>query len=197
MIKEATDHCYGNCLDYFAQNSSILDVGIGNGLMMKTYHPLIKSKGLKITGLDINKTYLNHCDNLIHSYGLENNIQICNQAVEAYVPRNGSCYDFVLFSMSFMLLSDQKTVLKRVRKWLKPDGQILFFHTVFKMKSKLMEYVKPRLKYITTIDFGNVTYENDFLALLKDTDLSILEDRLLEQKWFKGEYRMIVTKKAD
>ena len=197
MIKEATDHCYRNCLDYFEQNSSILDVGIGNGLMMKTYHPLIKSKGLKITGLDINKAYLNHCDSLIHSFGLENHIQICNQPVEAYVPVNGSCYDFILFSMSFMLLSDQKTVLQRVRKWLKPQGQIVFFHTVFKMKSKLMEYVKPRLKYITTIDFGNVTYENDFLALLKDIDLSVLEDRLLEQKWFKGEYRMIVTKKAD
>ncbi|MBW1698004.1 MAG: class I SAM-dependent methyltransferase [Deltaproteobacteria bacterium] len=197
MIEEATDHCYRNCLNYFEHNSSILDVGIGNGLMMKTYHPLIKSKGLKITGLDINKAYLNHCDSLIHSYGLENHIRICNQPVETYIPLNGNCYDFILFSMSFMLLKDQKAVLQRVKNWLKPGGKVVFFQTIFKMKSKLMEYVKPRLRYITTIDFGSVTYENDFFKLLEETNLSILEDRLLKRKWFKGEYRMIVTEKAN
>jgi len=197
MFHEATDHCYRNCLGHFGQNAAILDVGIGNGLMMKNYHPLIKSKGLKIIGLDINKTYLNHCDNLIQSYGLEDYIQICNTPVESYVPQNGNGYDFILFSMSFMLLEDQKSVLDRVKHWLAPGGQIVFFQTVFKLKFILMEVIKPRLRYITTIDFGKITYETDFFSLLDETNLSILEDRLLKHTWYKGEYRMIVTKNGD
>ena len=197
VIEEATHHCYQSCLNYFGQDSAILDVGIGNGIMLKTYHPLIKSKRLKITGLDINKEYLNHCDSLIHNYGLENYIEICNEPVESYVPQGDSCFDFILFSMSFMLLPDQKSVLKRIKSWLNPNGQIVFFQTVYKMQFKLMEFIKPRLKYITTIDFGSVTYETDFFDTLKETSLSVLEDRLLKQKWFRGEYRMIATAKPD
>jgi alpha-N-acetylglucosaminidase len=197
MIEEATHHCYQNCLNYFGEHASILDVGIGNGIMLKTYHPLIKAKSLKITGLDINKEYLNHCDSLIHNYGLENHIEICNQPVESYIPEEDACFDFILFSMSFMLLSDQRRVLERVKNWLKPNGQIVFFQTVYKVPFKLMEFIKPRLKYITTIDFGSVTYETEFFSKLKDADLSVVEDRLLEEKWFRGEYRMITTKKAE
>lgn len=197
MIEEATHHCYQNCLNYFGQNASILDVGIGNGIMLKTYHPLIKSKRFKITGLDINKEYLNHCDCLIHNYGLEDYIKICNQPVESYMPQGNSRFDFILFSMSFMLLPDQRGVLQRVKNWLKPNGQIVFFQTVYRMPFKLMEFIKPRLKYITTIDFGRVTYETEFFNTLKETDLSVLEDRLLKEKWFRGEYRMIATEKAN
>ena len=60
-----------------------------------------------------------------------------------------------------------------------------------------MEVIKPGLKYVTTIDFGSVTYETDFFDTLKETNLSVLDDRLLKQKWFRGEYRMIATAKAD
>ena len=127
IIHDATDHCYRNCLEYFSSNAFILDVGIGNGQMLKTYHPLIKRKGLRITGLDINKSYLNHCDGLIHDYGLTDHITICHQPVEAYEPEKKRFFDFILFSMSFMLLNDQKTVLGRVKEWLKPNGRIVFF----------------------------------------------------------------------
>jgi alpha-N-acetylglucosaminidase len=51
--------------------------------------------------------------------------------------------------------------------------------------------VKPRLKYVTTIDFGRVIYERDFLRLLQSEGLRIVEDRLIARKWFGGQYRMI------
>jgi alpha-N-acetylglucosaminidase len=57
-----------------------------------------------------------------------------------------------------------------------------------------MEFIKPRLKYITSIDFGDVTYETDLLALLREKQLAIIEDRHLKKTWFRGEYRMIVTR---
>ena len=44
-------------------------------------------------------------------------------------------------------------------------GKIYFLLTLYDRKSsfnKFMEKVKPYLKYVSTIDFGKVTYKSDF-----------------------------------
>lgn len=193
MINEVTDLCYKNCLNYFTNRSKILDVGIGNGTMIRHYHDLIKQKRLMITGIDINRIYLRHCRDLIAQWQLENNIVVIGQSVEYYEPPEQEYFDFILFSMSFMLFRDQQLVLDRIRSWLKPGGKIIFFQTMFNKRSPVMELIKPRLKYVTTIDFGRVTYENDFAALLRGKDISINEDRLIKREWFNGEYHFIVS----
>ncbi|OPL11633.1 MAG: hypothetical protein AVO39_04765 [delta proteobacterium MLS_D] len=193
IIDDVTDICYGNCLDFFPRNSRILDVGIGNGIMLETYHRLIKLKNLDITGIDVNRHYLKHCQKMIHRHGLEDSVHIHNTAVESYIPPGNEYFDFVLFSMSFMLFDDQHYVLERIRPWLKPGGEVVFFQTMFKNHSFFLDVVKPRLKYITTIDFGRVTYEDTFYALLSKKDMTVTEDRLLKREWFNGEYRLIVS----
>jgi ubiquinone/menaquinone biosynthesis C-methylase UbiE len=193
FISDINDHCYKNCLDYFPDNSAILDVGIGNGMMMKNYHDVIKSKRLRITGVDIDQTYLKYCSGLIQDYQLGDYIEIHQNFIEYFEPTEKAYFDFILFSMSFMLLNDQRLVLERITDWLKPDGEIIFFQTIYKKKFSVMEVIKPRLKYVTTIDFGTVTYEKAFYSLLNKHDLSIIEDRLVKKAWFKGEYRMIAT----
>ncbi len=193
VINNVTDYCYQNCLDYFSNDAAILDVGIGNGVMMKHYHRIIKSKCLKITGIDINKNYLHHCENLIKAYALERFVEIYHKSVECYEPPKKGYFDFVLFSMSFMLFSNQELVLDQAKDWIKPGGKIVFFQTMFKDRFRLMEFIKPKLKYVTTVDFGTVTYEKDFFSLLEGKKLSVCEDRLIKKEWFKGEYRMIAT----
>jgi ubiquinone/menaquinone biosynthesis C-methylase UbiE len=193
FISDINDHCYKNCLDYFPDNSAILDVGIGNGMMMKNYHDVIKSKRLRITGVDIDQTYLKYCRGLIQDYQLGDYIEIHQNFIEHFEPTEKACFDFILFSMSFMLLNDQRLVLDRITDWLKADGEIIFFQTIYKKKFSVMEVIKPRLKYVTTIDFGTVTYEKAFYSLLHKHNLSIIEDRLVKKAWFKGEYRMVAT----
>jgi alpha-N-acetylglucosaminidase len=168
-------------------------VGIGNGSMLKKYHHLIKSKGLKLTGIDINQSYINHCDRLIRTYQLQHQMEIYNESVETFKPPKNIYFDFILFSMSFMLFKNQGSVLDRIKHYLKSDGEIVFFQTMFKERFGFMEFIKPKLKYITTIDFGKVTYEKDFFSLIKEKNLSISQDKLIKKEWFKGEYRMIVT----
>jgi ubiquinone/menaquinone biosynthesis C-methylase UbiE len=192
-----TNSCYQNCLSYFPAESSILDVGIGNGIMMKNYHRLIREKAFHIIGIDINKTYLNQCNGLIEQYHLEDHIEIFNVPIEAYQPPAEGFFDFVLFSMSFMLFEDQRLVLDRIHSWLKPNGQIVFFQTLFKEKRRIVELIKPKLNYLTTIDFGQITYEQEFFNLLDEKQLSVVEDRLIKREWFKGEYRMIATHHAN
>lgn len=48
---------------------------------------------------------------------------------------------------------------------LSKNGRIYFLLTLYEEKNtfnKIMEYVKPMLKYLSTIDFGQVTYRSDF-----------------------------------
>lgn len=193
IISDVTKLCYRNCLEHFTDNAAILDVGIGNGVMLKNNHSVIKSKNLQITGLDINSNYIKHCERLIKEYRLEDHIDIHHESVMDYEPPPGHGFDFILFSMSFMLLSDQPGILDQIKRWLNPDGEIVFFQTMFQNRSKVMEYIKPRLKFITSIDFGDVTYDSDFYQLLRQQDLEIKKDELLKQKWFNGQYRLIAT----
>ncbi len=193
IINGVTGLCYENCLGFFPRNSTVLDVGIGNGIMLEHYHSLIKSKELKIVGIDINKSYLNHCDHLIRNFGLDSYVEIYHESIESYEPSQRESFDCILFSMSFMLFNNQQLVLDRIKKWLKPTGKIVFFQTMFSEKSRLIEFIKPKLKYLTTIDFGRVTYEKDFFNLLNEKRMSIIEDRRLKKEWFRGEYRMIIT----
>lgn len=193
FINSVTHHCYQNCLDYMSENARVLDVGIGNGVMMENFHNLIRKKRLSITGIDINQHYLNHCESIILNHNLEDYVKIQCERVENFKPPRTPNYSFILFSMSFMLFEDQGLVLERVKKWLEPDGKILFFQTMFKDRLRVMEFIKPRLKYATTVDFGRVTYEKEFFDLLKSKGLTVIEDRLIKQEWFKGEYRMIAS----
>lgn len=193
LVNRTTNECYRNALGYFPSGSRILDVGIGNGIMIKTFHPLIQSKGLKITGIDIDPDYLRHCRKLVRRHGLEDHIEVHQGSVESYQPGETPCFDFVLFSMSFMLLDDQQSVLCRVKDWLKPGGEIVFVQAMFKRRSRLIDVIKPKLKYLTTVDFGMATYEADFSTLLSGSRLSVKEDRLLKGEWFHGQCRMIVA----
>ncbi len=193
IIKNVTNLCYKNCLECFDPNTRILDVGIGNGVMLENYHHIIKSKNLKIIGLDINRSYLKHCKSLIKFYEMDDYIDIYHEAVEQYSPPEENYFDFILFSMSFMLMNNQQIVLDLVKNWVKPEGRVMFFQTMYKDRFKLLEIIKPKLKHMTTIDFGKVTYEKDFFELLKQNGLTISEDRLIKRDWHKGEYRLLVT----
>ena len=193
FIGDVNDLCYRSALDYLPERAAILDVGIGNGAMLKRYHGVIRAKHLKITGIDINGPYLRHCRDLIRRHGLEEAIDVHHAPVESYCPPADRCFDFIFFSMSFMLFKDPSLVLDRVKAWLKPGGGVLFFQTVFRERSLLMDVVKPRLKYVTSVDFGRVTYERDFFRLLAQKELAVREDRLLRRNLFKGEYRFIVS----
>ncbi len=193
VISDATSHCYKNSLACFSPGSSILDIGIGNGIMMRDFHETIKSKALDITGIDINRKYLAHCNKMIQNYHLEDHVRIIYQPIETFEPEPGQDFDYILFSMSFMLIEDQRFVLNRLRKLIKPGGKVLFFQTMFKRRSALLDFIKPRLKYLTTVDFGVATYEEDFNNLITEQKLFVEEDRMLKREWFGGEYHLFIT----
>lgn len=193
IINDITDLCYRNCLELIHPGSAVLDIGIGNGKMIKNHASVIKNKSLNITGLDINTSYIQHCRSLIDQFDIGSHIQVYCCPVEQFTPETHTAFDFILFSMSFMLLENQHAVLERVKQWLKPGGRIIFFQTMFRRHNRVLEFLKPRLKYFTTVDFGAVTYEEEFFEQLAASSLAVEKDMLLQKNRFQGEYRLIVT----
>jgi alpha-N-acetylglucosaminidase len=191
IVSDVTDSCYRTCLPLLRPSAKVLDVGIGNGDMIRTHHALIRAKALSITGLDVHREYLSRCDQLIKAYALQEYIRTELTPVEAYAPPSAGYFDVILFSMSFMLLGDPRCVLRRIRPWLAPTGEVIFVQTMFSHVSRFVEFVKPRLKYVTTIDFGRAIYAPDFFRLLRSEGLQVVENRLIARKWLGGEYRMV------
>lgn len=69
-------------------------------------------------------------------------------------------FDMIVFSSSFMLMPFREKALELAKTLLTDKGKIIFILTLqppYEKKayfSKLIEYWKPKIKYISTIDFG-------------------------------------------
>ena len=69
-------------------------------------------------------------------------------------------FDIIVFSSSFMLMPERERALELAKELLRDGGKIIFILTLqpqSKKKSyfsKLIEYWKPKIKYLLTIDFG-------------------------------------------
>ena len=71
-------------------------------------------------------------------------------------------FDVIIFGSSFMILPDQAKALEIAQRKLSRNGRIYFLLTLYEDRnwfSRLMEYLKPYLKYLCTIDFGKATYK--------------------------------------
>src|SRR5690606_11428696 len=95
--------------------------------------------------------------------------------LESIYDHRGGPYDAVYFSASFMLIPDPAGCLRHVVDLLEPDGRVFFTQTFQERPSKLIEKAKPLLKTVTTIEFGQVTYEDDFLHTIEEGGLELVE----------------------
>jgi alpha-N-acetylglucosaminidase len=197
LITDVTERCYRNCLAYVRPHSAVLDVGIGNGGIVRAQHQVIRDKDLRIVGIDIDADYLARCDRLIRTHRLEDRVRTVRVPIEAYCPDPGLRFGYVLFSMSFMLLPDRRLALERLRPWLLPDGEVIFVQTLFQRRSRLVDFWKPKLRHLTTIDFGQALYEEEFFPLLREAHLTVTEDRILKRECFGGQYRMVIARPED
>ena len=77
-----------------------------------------------------------------------------------------------------MLLPDPSAAARHTAALLAPNGRLYFTQTFEHQRSRALEVVKPLLRRLTTIDFGRVTYEDDFLRVLMAAGLAI-EDRVV------------------
>jgi len=172
FIAGLTTRWYHAVLQRMPHGAHVLDVGIGTGAAVVRCADLVRARDLRITGLDIDRDYLEVCSAAVARAGLAAYVTPCLCSVYDH---EGGPYDSVYFSASLMLLPDPVEAMRHVAKQLAPDGRIYFTQTFHHRRSGMVETVKPMLGRVTTIEFGRVTYEDEFRAAVDDAGLELLE----------------------
>lgn len=141
--------------------SNLLDVGVGTGGALVANAPIIRAKTLSVVGIDIDADYVRQATRAVQLGKLNDRVRIESCSVYDH---QGGPYDAAYFSASFMLMPDPALALSHVGTLLRPGCPVYFTQTIHHKKNPLFDAAKPLLHTLTTIHFGRVTYEEDFLA---------------------------------
>ncbi len=189
LISKMTAIWYAEVIDRVPYGAQILDVGIGTGQALLANRDALMSRNIHVTGVDIDRTYVDACLAAVAEAGLSDRIEPRLQSVYDH---EGGPYDAIYFSASFMLLPSPVGALEHVIGLLKPRGQLYFTQTFEHDRSPTMERLKPLLRLMTTIDFGQVTYEDEFLETLEQGNVDVVENVVIERRR-KRSYKLIVA----
>jgi SAM-dependent methyltransferase len=171
-ILPLTSTWYAEVLGRLPDRARLLDVGIGTGGALVANADLVKKKQLRVHGIDIDADYVRRCRHRLAMAGLDDRVHVAVEPVQQHL---GGPYEAIYFSASFMLLPAPPATLRHVGRLLAPDGRIYFTQTFEEERSALAEAIKPLLRFFTTIDFGRVTYEDEFRRTLAAGGTELLE----------------------
>jgi SAM-dependent methyltransferase len=184
-----TTSWYREVLERVPRHSRLLDIGIGTGGALANNADLIKERDLRVVGIDIDPDYVVRARARLAEVGLQDHVRVELVSVYDFAETG---FDAAYFSASFMLLPDSAAALRHVLGLLTQEGRVYFTQTFQDRRSPVLERVKPVLKTLTTIDFGNVTYEPDFLATLDRGGVDVLEHKTLTAQRTRS-YRLVVA----
>jgi len=183
-----TTQWYAEVLNRLPKGAHLLDVGIGTGGALAANEALVHENKLRVTGVDIDPDYVKKATERMRKAGLGDAVDVRLQSIYDH---DGGPYDAVYFSASFMLMPDPAEALRHVCTLLAPDGRIYFTQTFQDKPSPILEKVKPMLKRATTIDFGEVTYEEDFRQVVSDGGVELVALNVMDRKGPRS-YRLAV-----
>lgn len=185
LILRLTSRWYAAVLRRVPEGATLLDVGIGTAGALLANDDLVKRKSLRVVGIDIDADYVARARRRLRDSSLAGLAEV---RLESVYDHQGGPYDAVYFSGSFMLLPQPEQALRHCCALLNPGGRMFFTQTIQKQPARWMEILKPMLKRVTTIDFGRVTYEDDFRAQIQAAGLELEEFTALAHHGSRAAY---------
>jgi SAM-dependent methyltransferase len=176
LIVGMTTDWYREVLERLPDGARVLDVGIGTGAALARCADLVVEKNLHVVGLDIDTDYLGRCRREVARAGLTEHVEPLHASVYDH---EAGPYDAVYFSASLMLLPDPVAAIVHVSRLLAPEGRVFATQTFYHRRSRVMEWGKPLIRHITTIEFGKVTYEPEFRETFAAAGAEIVEMAVL------------------
>ena len=179
LVLKLTSRWYAEVLRRVPEGAALLDVGIGTAGALLANADLVRRKRLRVAGIDIDADYVEQARQKVAGSSLADRVEV---RLESVYDHRGGPYDAVYFSGSFMLMPEPERALRHCAALLNPGGRLFFTLTIQKRPARLMEILKPVLKRVTSIDFGRVTYEEDFRAQVRAAGLEMEEFTLLPHR---------------
>lgn len=180
VIIHMTERWYAEVLGRLGDGQRVLDIGIGTGsaLCAPANAQLVREKRLAFVGVDYEARYVAKAKAVASSAGLSEHVAVhCRSVYEESLGADlGRDFDCAYFSGSFSLMPDPPAALKSVARMLKPGGVIVITQTYQRRSLPLLSVVKPLMKYITTIDFGQLVFEHEVVGLVEGAGMTIEEN---------------------
>jgi len=194
LILRLTSHWYAEVLERVPEGAALLDVGIGTAGALLSNADLVRQKDLRVTGIDIDAEYAETARRRLGDSLLREHVSV---RLESVYDHQGGPYDAICFSGSLMLLPEPEAALRHCRGLLGPDGRIYLTLTIEMHPSRWMELIKPRLKWLTSIDFGVVTYEERLRGQLTAAGLELEEFTILAHQRKGRASSVVVARRAE
>ncbi len=177
-IRPLTASWYRRVLEQLPPGTRLVDIGIGTGGALVANAALVGERDLRVVGVDIDPDYVRRCREQVSRSGLADRVEVL---LESIYDHAGAGYDAAYFSGSFMLMPEPAAVLRHVASLLREGGRVYFTQTFQERRSAVLERTKPLLRKLTTIDFGRVTYEDDFRRTLAEAEVEVIDMEVLER----------------
>lgn len=179
LITRLTSRWYAEVLNRLPDGAALLDVGMGTAGALLANADRVARKGIRVTGIDIDADYTARAQRRLVKSALSGRAEAHYESV--YDHRGGP-YQAVYFSGSLMLLPEPEQALRHCAQLLSPEGRIYLTQTIERSSSRWMEVLKPRLKRVTSIDFGSVTYADELRAQVRNAGLELEEFSTLSER---------------
>ncbi|GET90142.1 hypothetical protein, conserved [Leishmania tarentolae] len=196
-IVPMTSRWYREVLLECPMNSVMLDIGIGTAASLIANRDIIVSKKMTVTGVDYDLAYARSAQMNVAACGgqLQDLVRIEHADIHEYNKLHTKKFDILYFSGSFMIIPSKVEALRHCVQMLRrsvsqaPGGCNIFFTQTFERRTFIGEYITPLvkriLKAITTIDFGNVMYEDEFYAVLDEADVEIVRVKPINASYYR------------
>ncbi|HEY0038970.1 MAG TPA: class I SAM-dependent methyltransferase [Longimicrobium sp.] len=176
LILRLTSGWYREVLRRVPEGAALLDVGVGTAGALLANAEWVERRKLRVTGIDVDADYVERARRRLRDSAIAGGVEV---RLESVYDHRGGPYDAVYFSGSFMLLPEPERALRHSHALLAPDGRIFFTQSFQTRPNRWLEILKPMLKRVTSIDFGRVTYEDDFRAQIRVAGLELEEFTVL------------------
>lgn len=155
----STYYAYEKILERFEDNSTILDIGVGNGIYFSNPNvkKLITEKKLKIHGIDIDTGIIKHCKETIVKNGLEDYVT-CDAIDLLNIKET---YDYSIFMESYPVINSE-LFYKLLNHAMKISNKTFLYNNLQELDNRVLRFIKPKLKYLTSVDFGKLTTISEF-----------------------------------
>jgi ubiquinone/menaquinone biosynthesis C-methylase UbiE len=156
----------------------LLDIGIGTATALIRRKEDVLALGLEVVGVDYNAGYVKAAKISLAEKELDQQVQVhCCSIYDAKVVDEMEKFDAAYFSGSFSLMPDPLAALHVAAKYVKKGGHIYISQTFQKRSVPCLSCIKPLMKYVTTIDFGQLFFEAELVDVLKQSKYEILESK--------------------
>jgi len=160
----STPRGFFKILQLIPDGSSVLDVGCGDGLYFTKPEviELVKAKKLNISCIDVDGGAIPICQKRVADAGISDYVT----AEHIDLREVSKKYDIVLFMESFPVIP-RPLMAELIGHAMTLGKKIFMYHNLVEKKDSFINILKPNLKYLTLVDFGQLTSVNEMHECVK------------------------------